>query len=193
MEVSKFWTKTKLIVLGVILAVIGIIVLSVFLYRNSMKKKYMALEPKFNNSINNYLKAVGLEVEDDNYIETDIKDIIKKGGFVTDEHAKDCEGYVISLKNSNTTYLKCKNIYITEGYGTKVAGKSKSEQKSQTEKDTTKPVITLFGSETVKTSLGKKYKDKGATAKDNVYRELKNKITAKSTVDTSIEGKNKVT
>ena len=105
MEVSKFWTKTKIIVLLVILGIIGIVVGSIFLYRYNMKKKYMALEPKFNNSINNYLKAVGLELEEDNYIETNIKDIIKKGVFVTDELAKDCEGYVISEVNSNKTYL----------------------------------------------------------------------------------------
>ena len=193
MEVSKFWTKTKLIVLGVILGIIGIIVLSVFLYRNNMKKKYMALEPKFNNSINNYLNAVGLELSDDNYIETDIKDIIKKGGFVTDDHAKDCEGYVISEKSGNTTYLKCKNIYTTPGYGQKVVNKTKSEQKPQTVKDTKKPTITLFGSETVKTSLGKKYKDKGATAKDNVDGDITDKIKTTSNVDTSKEGTYKVT
>ena len=46
MEVSKFWTKTKIIVLISILVVIGIIVGSIFLYRNSMRKKYQALEPK---------------------------------------------------------------------------------------------------------------------------------------------------
>ena len=34
MEVSKFWTKTKIIILLVLLAVIGIIVGSIFLYRN---------------------------------------------------------------------------------------------------------------------------------------------------------------
>ena len=141
MEVSKFWTKTKIIVLLSILVIIGIVVGSIFLYRNSLKKKYISLESKFNNSINNYLKAVGLEIEDDNYIETNIKDIINKGGFVTDENAKDCEGYVISVKDGNTTYLKCKNIYTTEGYGSKVVGKTKSNQVSQTEKDTKKPVI----------------------------------------------------
>ena len=193
MEVSKFWTKTKIIVLAVILGIIGIIVGSIFLYRHSLKKKYMALEPKFNNSINNYLNAVGLEITSDNYIETDIKDIIKKGGFVTDEHAKDCEGYVISEKNGNKTYLKCKNIYTTEGYGAKVVGKTKSEQKSQTEKDTKKPVITLFGTDTVKTSLGKKYKDKGATAKDNVDGDITDKIKTTSNVDTTKEGTYRVT
>ncbi len=194
MEVSKFWTRTKIIVLLVILGVIGIVVGSVFLYRNSMKKKYMALEPKFNNTINNYLKAIGLELEDnDSYIETNIKDIIKKGGFVTDELAKDCEGYVITEENYNTTYLKCKNIYQTVGYGTKVSGKTKSDQKSQTEKDTKKPTITLFGAETVKTTLGKKYKDKGATAKDNVDGDITDKIKTTSDVDTSKEGTYKVT
>ena len=157
-----------------------------------MKKKYQALEPKFNNSINNYLNAVGLELEDNKYIETDIKDIIKKGGFVTDSLAKDCEGYVISEKSGNTTYLKCKNIYTTEGYGKKVVNKEKSKQKSQTEKDTKNPTITLFGAETVKTTLGKKYKDKGATAKDNVDGDITDKIKVKSEVDTSKEGTYKV-
>ena len=160
MEITKFWTKTKIIVLAVILGIIGIIVGAVFIYRGSMKKKYMALEPKFNNSINNYLKAVGLELEEDNYIETNIKDIVNKGGFVTDELAKDCEGYVISEINNNKTYLKCKGIYVTEGYGAKVTDKVASTQKSQTENDTKAPVITLFGTDTEKASLGKTDKDK---------------------------------
>ena len=193
MEVSKFWTKTKIIVLIVILAIIGIVASSVFIYRFSMKKKYMALETKFNNSINNYLKAVGLEIEDNKYIETNIKDVIKKGVFVTDELAKDCEGYVISDKTSNKTYLKCKNIYQTEGYGTKVVtNKKRSDKKPQTEEDTIKPVITLFGSDTVKTSLGKKYKDKGATAKDNIDGDITDKIKVTNNVDTSKEGEYKV-
>lgn len=193
MEVTKFWTKTKIIILASLVGIIGIIIGSIFIYRGSMKKKYQALEPKFNNSINNYLNAVGLELEDNKYIETDIKDIVKKGGFVTDSLAKDCEGYVISEKSGNTTYLKCKNIYTTEGYGQKVVNKEKSNQKSQTEKDTKKPVITLFGAETVKTTLGKKYKDKGATAKDNVDGDISDKIKTKSDVDTSTEGTYKVT
>ena len=193
MEVTKFWTKTKIIILAVIVAIIAIIVASILLYRNSLKKKYQALEPKFNNSINNYLSAVGLELEDDKYIETDIKDIIKKGGFVTDSLAKDCEGYVISMKTGNTTYLSCKNLYTTAGYGQKVVNAEKSNQKSQTENDTKKPVITLFGSDTVKATLGKTYKDKGATAKDNVDGDITSKIKTKSTVDTTTEGTYKVT
>lgn len=193
MEVTKFWTKTKIIVFSVLAAIIILGIVSVMLYRNNLKKKYMALEPKFNNSINNYLKAVGLELENDKYIETDIKDIIKKGGFVTDSLAKDCEGYVISEKSGNTTYLKCKNIYTTEGYGQKVVNKEKSNQESQTVKDTKKPVITLFGSETVKTTLGKKYKDKGATAKDNVDGDITDKIKTTNDVDTTKEGTYKVT
>ena len=193
MEVSKFWTKTKIIVLISILVVIGIIVGSIFLYRNSMRKKYQALEPKFNNAVKNYLAQESLVVEDNSYIETDIKDIINKGGLVTEELAKDCEGYVISEKSGNKTYLKCKSIYTTEGYGSKVVDKPKSDQTPQTKNDTKKPVITLFGSETVKTSLGKKYKDKGATAKDNVDGDITDKIKTVSTVDISKEGTYKVT
>lgn len=193
MEVTKFWTKTKIIILSVLVAIIAITVVSIIVYRNNLKKKYMALETKFNNSINNYLTAVGLELEDDKYIETDIKDVIKKGGFVTDSLAKDCEGYVISMKNGNTTYLKCKSIYTTEGYGKKVVNKEKSDQKPQTVKDTKKPVITLLGSDTVKTTLGKKYKDKGATAKDNVDGDITSKIKTTNDVDTSKEGTYTVT
>ena len=52
MEVSKFWTKTKIIVLISILVVIGIIVGSIFLYRNSMRKN------KNTNVIGNSKKLV---------------------------------------------------------------------------------------------------------------------------------------
>ena len=52
MEVSKFWTKTKVITILVILFIIGLIVGGVYLYRTNMAKKYKELEA--NNVSNKY-------------------------------------------------------------------------------------------------------------------------------------------
>lgn len=196
MEVTKFWTKTKIILLISTILLIGAIVGIVFLYRNSMAKKYQALEEKFSNAAGNYLAVEGIVLTND-YREIDIKAIEKKG-LVTSDLIDDCEGYVISeLDNKGNlvskTYLKCKSIYTTLNYGKKTTDKKQNKTKTQTENDTTKPVITLLGSEKVTVSVGSKYKDKGAMAQDNVDGDLTKKIKVTSDVDTSKVGEYKVT
>ena len=49
MEESRFWTKTKLIILFVFLAIIGIVVGIIFLNRAKLKKDYIKLENQITN------------------------------------------------------------------------------------------------------------------------------------------------
>ena len=49
MEVSKFWTKTKIIILVTILVIIGIIVAAIFINRARLKKEYIKLENRITN------------------------------------------------------------------------------------------------------------------------------------------------
>lgn len=196
MEVTKFWTKTRIILIIISLLVIGGIIGGIFLYRKNMAKKYKELEPKFSNAASNYLALEGITLTDDSYREINIKNIEGKG-LVSSNLIDDCVGYVISeLKNEalvSKTYLKCKNIYTTENYGKKTTDKVANTEKTQTEKDTTKPVITLLGADTVTVAVGSKYKDKGAIAKDNVDGDITKKIKTTSDVDTAIEGEYTVT
>ena len=192
MEETKFFTKGKIITFIVVLAIIGIVVGLIFLSRAKSKKEYMRLETKFNNAAPNYLLMEKIELEDGEYKKINIKDILKRKIY-TDERANDCSGYVIAEnidgKINYTTYLKCKNIYITPGYGAEITNnKKENTTKTQTEEDTTKPVITLLGAKKVTINVGDKYKDAGATAEDNIDGNLTNKIKKSGKVDTKKAG-----
>ena len=51
MEVTKFWTKPKLIILASLLVIAGIIVAIVMIHRSNLRKEFMALEKKINTSV----------------------------------------------------------------------------------------------------------------------------------------------
>lgn len=191
MEVQKFWTKTKIIILIAILLIIGIVVGAIFIHRAKLKKEYIKLENQFNNAAPNYLLLEQIELEEDEYRKINIKAIVKDK-LVINKRSDDCSGYVIAENNSDNinynTYLKCKNIYQTEGYGATNSTKKQNKTTTQSEKDTTKPVITLLGSKTETISVGDKYKDAGATATDNIDGDLTDKIKATGEVDTTKAG-----
>lgn len=200
MEEEKFFTKFKLIVLGVILGIIAIIVVSILLYRNSMKKKYILLESQINNSAPNYLILEDIELEKDEYRKIDIKSI-KEKKLVTNSNINDCSGYVIS-KNSKgdegqekydyKTYLSCKKIYKTVGYGSETTG-TENKTATQTENDTKAPEIKLLGSETITIAVGEEFKDPGATAYDKVDGDLTKKIKTEGKVDVNTIGEYSIT
>ena len=56
MEVTKFWTKTKIIILCAIFLVIIGIVAGIFIHRAQLKKTYKKLEGVYTNAISAYLK-----------------------------------------------------------------------------------------------------------------------------------------
>ena len=191
MEVQKFWTKTKIILLIVLLVIIGIIIGSILIHRSNLKKEYIKLEKQFNNAAPNYLLLEQIELDEDEYRKINIKSILKDK-LVINKRADDCSGYVIA-ENSNevikyNTYLKCKKIYQTTGYGKVASTKKENKTTTQSEKDTTKPVITLLGSKTETISVGDKYKDAGATATDNIDGDLTDKIKVTGEVDITKAG-----
>ena len=195
MEEEKFWTKTRLIIIGSLLLIIGIIVLSIFLYRSSMKKKYIVLESQINNSAPNYLALEDITLKDDEYRKIPIE-LIKEKKLVTNSKIDDCEGYVIAKNNKDLvnykTYITCKSIYTTLGYGSTETGKE-NEDVTQTEKDTNPPEIKLLGSEILNVVKGEKFKDPGATAYDKVDGDLSKKIKATGEVDVNKIGEYVIT
>ena len=173
MEEEKFWTKTKFIILGVILVIIGLIVASILIYRSSMKKKYIILESQINNSAPNYLALEDITLKKDEYRKISI-DLIKDKKLVTNSNIDDCDGYVIAKNGSTETGTENKTA-------------------TQTEKDTKEPEIKLLGSETLTIKVGETFKDPGATAYDKVDGDLTKKVKATGTVDVNKTGEYVIT
>ena len=195
MEESKFFTKGKVIIIVSSFVLISIIIGFIFIRRSNLRKAYIKLENQMTNAAPNYLLLEKITLKTGEYRKININEIIKDK-LVTNSKAKDCKGYVIAKNEnkSNTykTYLNCKSIYTTTGYGSKETG-TENKTKTQSENDTTKPVITLFGASKITVNLNSEYKELGATAYDNVDKDLTSKIKIKSTVDTTKVGTYKVT
>ena len=194
MEVTKFWTKTKVIILLVLLAIIGAIVGFIFYRRGKLKKEYMEIEKRINENVVYYLSLEGIELEEDEYRKINIKEIYKHD-LAKNDYQDDCKGYSIaenSKKGYNySTYLKCKSIYTTPGYGSE-STKKENKTKTQTENDTIKPVISLIGDSPMTIGLNVKFKDPGATANDNIDGDLTKKIKVTGEVDITKEGEYKL-
>ena len=191
MEVTKFWTKPKLIILGSLLVVIGIIVAIVLIHRSNLRKEFMALEKKINTSVvANHLSLEKIELKDDEYKKINIQALYKSHAM-SGTYDDRCEGYVIAEKAESKkglvskTYLKCGSIYITEGYGS-TSTKTENTTVAQSENDTEAPKIKLNGEDTITIGLNDKFTDPGAVAVDNVDESVKVKASGK--VDTSKEG-----
>ena len=102
--------------------------------------------------------------------------------------ASDTEKKRVSSNIKYKAYVTCKKIYTTKGYGEKPDSKNKNTEKTQTQEDTEKPVIELFGDATVKISVGDEYVEAGAVATDNVDGDITKKIKITGKVDTKKEG-----
>lgn len=189
MEEVKFWTKGKIIALSVFLGIIAVIVGIIFLHRYSLKKEYIELQNQFTYAAPNYLLKEQITLEKGQWRKINIKDILSQKLVISDL-ASSCKGYVLAnAKTSSTinynTYLDCNNIYKTEDYGRTLSSKNENKTKTQSQKDTKKPKITLLGDSTISIELNTKYKEKGAVATDNVDGDITSKIKISGKVDTS--------
>lgn len=198
MEETKWLTKTKLIIIITILLVIVSIITGFFLHRSNLKKEYIKFENQLRDGAQNYLLREKIVLEENEWREIDIKDIVKKK-LVINSYASDCNGYVIvksssmdektgEIANTYSPYIKCKNIYTTNNYGEKPSKETENTDKTQTEKDTIKPEITLFGDAEITLTVGDKYIENGALANDNVDGDLSENIKITGKVDTNVAG-----
>lgn len=94
----------------------------------------------------------------------------------------------ISSNIKYKAYITCKKVYTTSGYGKKPDSDKKNTEKTQTQKDTEKPVIELFGDSTIKITEGEQYNELGAIATDNVDGDITKKIKITGEVDTKKVG-----
>lgn len=198
MEETKFFTKGKIITIGVIVVAIISIILGIVLHRSNLKKEYIKFENQLKYAAPNYILKEKIVLGENEWREIDIKKILSQK-LVINKRANDCSGYVIAEYNSNakendySVYIKCKKIYTTKGYGTKSTNTKKNNDKTQTEVDTEKPVITLFGDKEITLTIGDEYTELGAVANDNVDGDLTKKIKITGKVDTNTAGTYEVT
>ena len=105
-----------------------------------------------------------------------------------DDKKEDKTNKRVSSNITYKAYITCKKVYITKGYGTKPDSKKKNTEETQTQNDTEKPVIELFGDKTITIKVGDTYKEPGAVATDNVDGDITKKIKITGKVDTKKEG-----
>lgn len=198
MEETKWLTKTKLIIIIALLLVIVGIITGFFIHRSNLKKEYIKFESQLRDGAKNYLLREKITLEENEWRKIEINDILKKN-FASNPHASDCTGYVIvkassmdestgKIENTYSPYIKCKNIYTTENYGEKLSKETENTDKTQTEEDTIKPEITLFGDAEMTLTVGDKYIENGALASDNVDGNITKKIKITGKVDTNVAG-----
>lgn len=99
----------------------------------------------------------------------------------------------ISSNITYKAYITCKKVYTTNGYGTKPQEGSINNEETQTQNDTEKPVIKLFGDEKITINVEDEYEELGAIATDNIDGDLTSKIKISGKVDTSMVGSYTIT
>lgn len=213
MEETKWLTKTKIIIMSSVVLIIGLIVIFIVVHRHNLRKEYINYESQLEYAAPNYLLKEKISLKENEWREIKIKDILKQK-LITNKRSSDCDGYVIAQgledNQKNTTsetdesnenytsnitykaYIKCKNIYTTVGYGSKKVIGTKNVEKTQSQKDTEKPKITIFGDKKMTIYIGDEYVEQGAMAIDNVDDDLTNSIKISGKVDTSKVGTYKI-
>lgn len=194
MEEEKFWTKTRIIAIAVVVGIILIIVASIIIHRKSMIKKYTILESQINNAAPNYISNEDIELKEENeYRKIPISAL--KNKYVYNSNMDDCDGYVIAKNINNNvsykTYIKCKKLYVTEGYGSTETG-IENKTIAQSENDTKAPEIKLLGADPMTVAKDSEFVDPGATATDNVDKNITKNIKVEGTVDTTKLGEYKL-
>lgn len=126
----------------------------------------------------------------ENSKETDVTESNQTSTESSSEDTKkeDTTNKRISSNITYKAYITCKNVYTTDGYGTKPDNNKKNTEETQTQKDTEKPVIELFGDKTITIKVGDTYKEPGAVATDNVDGDITKKIKITGKVDNKKEG-----
>lgn len=196
MEVTKFWTKGKIIALLVLISIISVVTIGILMHRSELKKEYKQLSNELTLKAENYLILEHITLDNGQWRKISIDELVRKK-LVVNERANDCQGYVLVKATSDDeinskAYINCKNIYDTKKDATVLSSKNENKTKTQSENDTVKPTIKLLGKSVVTVKVDSKYKDKGAVATDNVDGNITKSIKVKSTVDTSEEGEYKV-
>lgn len=205
MEETKWLTKTKIIILISLLLIIGTIIIIIMVHRNNLRKEYIKYENQLEYAASNYLLKEKITLKENEWREINVSELLKQK-LITNDRSSDCSGYVIanSLGDKNSSkeessnieykaYIKCNKIYVTKGYGTKPSDGKLNTQITQTENDTEKPEITLFGDRIMSLFVGDKYEELGAVSIDNIDGDITKQIKISGSVDTNKAGSYTIT
>ena len=148
MEETRWLTVEKIIAITILFIIITIIVSFSTVKRISYKKEFIKFENTINLATHNYVTREKIKLVKDDFVEINIKDVIKRKIVFNTKHSSMCKGYVIAetdLYNETkyTTYITCGKYYTTENYGYRPP--------SKIEKDTAKPKITFKNSSAYQT------------------------------------------
>ncbi len=196
MEETKWLTKGKIISIVVILLTIVGIVTAIFVHRSNLKKEYIKLETNLELISPNYLRKERITLEKNEWKKIKLKELVNYSSMFN-KYLDSCDGYVIAESyaidedNSDvsyTAYVSCGKIYETQGYGGLPDKEKENTEKTQSENDTEKPIINLFGEKEITLEYGEKYEELGATAVDNVDGDITKKIKISGKVDNKKAG-----
>ena len=197
-EKSFKLTRGMVLLAAIILVILIVIIIFVINLFNKRKPQYTTkdfkyLEQRMIDEAPTYMNQKKIELST-NITRIDLKDLLTtNGGFIDPKRvkaAKICIGYVEAYKDDNINYnpyIKCDKYYITEGY------KEELISTTTTLKDTEKPVITLNGDKIVNIYVGDKYEELGATAIDNIDKDITSKIKIEGDVNTTDIGPYNIT
>ena len=197
-EKKKFKvTRGMLILIGMVLIFIIIVIIILSSMFSKKGEKYTTddfsrLEERMKQEAPIYVSQKNIELTSKEY-RIELSDMLTtNGGAINPDRVKAANiftGYVIAKKTdteSYNAYIKCKNLYTTTGY---VSNDEKTTAKiTKTNKDKTKPDITLVGEKEIIINKGEEFKDPGAKATDNIDGDITSMIKITGKVDTSKTG-----
>lgn len=191
MEETKLFSKGRIILIVVILLIIVGLITGYFIHRSNLKKEYIKLESNLELMSPNYLKKEKITLKENEWKKIDLKELVNYSSTFG-KYLDSCDGYVIAKSytvgedNSDvlyTGYVSCGKIYETEGYGELPEEEQENKEQTQSENDTEKPIISLFGAKEIILDYGINYEEAGATAVDNVDGDITDKIKISGNVN----------
>ena len=190
---KKFIITRGMVILGVII-LIAVILIIVMLSKSASRDEkeyyttedYKKLESRMIEEAPLYLSQNKIEVTDEYKIPLD-KLLTKNGGTINLNVSDVCDGYVLVQKKESieyTSYIKCNDLYMTEGYIKEDNNISTTTTTTQA-KDNIKPDILIVGEKQITIYVGDKYIEPGYTATDNIDGDITANVVVTGSVDTS--------
>lgn len=197
-EKKKFKiTRGMLILIGIVLVFIIVVIIIVLSLLKGKDEKYTMddfskLEERMLKEAPIYVSQKNIELTSKE-LKIELSDMLTtNGGAINPDRVKAaniCVGYVIAKKVENESYkayIRCKNLYTTTGY---ISNDEKTTTKTtKTNKDKTKPDITLVGEKEITINKGEEFKDPGAKATDNIDGDITSMIKVTGKVDITKPG-----
>lgn len=202
-EESKFKiTRGMIILASIILIVIAIVVIVLVVKSNEKKEKtftqkdFAKLESRMLEEIPFYIQLNNITLTEET-IRIDLEKLLIENGGTIDKGkvkaARICEGYINAYLEGDIEvyfpYIKCNDLYTTEGY----EEEEKTPDNSLSIIDEEKPNLILNGDEKYSINIYEEYNELGYKAIDNIDGDITSKVEVKGEVNTYKNGIYKIT